>query len=86
MIRIKLRQLIDDKAFSERRRITLNEVADEAGISRPTLTRIANVAGYNTNTDTINALCAYLKCTPCELLEYVPEDGVEKKGGGLKRR
>lgn len=85
MIRIKLRQLLDDKAFSERRRITLNEVADEAGISRPTLTRIANVPGYNTNTDTINALCAYLKCTPCDLLEYVPDELKAKKGGGQKR-
>ncbi|HBG31086.1 MAG: helix-turn-helix domain-containing protein [Sinimarinibacterium flocculans] len=84
MIRIKLRQLIDDKAFAERRRITLNEVADAAGISRPTLTRVANVAGYNTNTDTINALCAYLKCTPCDLLEYVPDEPEGLKGGGQK--
>lgn len=85
MIRIKLRQMVDDKAFSERRRITLNEVADATGISRPTLTRIANVAGYNTNTDTIDALCAYLKCTPCDLLEFVPEEKKIRKSGGQKK-
>jgi len=71
MIRIKLKQLLDEKAFVERRRITLNDVAEETGISRPTLTRIANVPGYNTNTDTVDALCKYFKCTPAELLQFV---------------
>lgn len=73
MIRIKLRQLLDDKAFRERRRITLNEVSEVAGIARATLNRIANVPGYNTTTDNINVLCRYLECTPCELLEYVAD-------------
>ncbi len=84
MIRIKLRQLLDDKSFSERRRITLNEVADVTGISRPTLTRIANVPGYNTNTETIAALCDYLGCTPCELLEFIPDKKSSPKSGGQK--
>lgn len=82
MIRIKLRQLIDDKAFSERRRITVNEVAEATGISRPTLTRILNVPGYNTNTETIDALCRYLGCTPCDLLELVPSEKPGPKGKG----
>ena len=74
MIRILLKQLLDEKSFTERRRITLNEVSEQTGISRPTLTRIANVPGYNTNTDSINALCAYFDCTPCELLAYIEEE------------
>lgn len=73
MIRIKLKQLLDEKAFAERRRITLNDVAEETGISRPTLTRIANVPGYNTNTETVDALCKYFKCTPCELLQFIAD-------------
>lgn len=73
MIRIKLKQLLDEKAFAERRRITLNDVAEETGISRPTLTRIANVPGYNTNTDTVDALCKYFGCTPGDLLQFVKE-------------
>lgn len=87
MIRIKLRQLLDDKAFSERRRITMNEVAEATGISRPTLTRIVNVPGYNTNTDTISALCDFLNCTPCDLLEYLPAKPTAErpKGGGQSR-
>lgn len=73
MIRVRLKVLLDEKAFTERRRITFNEVSAETGISRPTLTRIANTPGYNTNTDTVNALCKYFRCKPGDLLEYVDE-------------
>ena len=45
--------------------------AEETGISRPTLTRISNVPGYNTNTDTISALCDYFEIEPGELLKKV---------------
>ena len=78
MIRVLLKQLLDEKAFEERRRITLNEVSDQTGISRPTLNRIANVPGYNTNTDTINALCEYFSCAPGELLAYIDDGEAEK--------
>lgn len=78
MIRVYLKKLLDEKSFSERRRITLNEVSEETKISRATLTRIANTPGYNTNTDTINTLCKYFKCAPGELLGFV-EDDEEKR-------
>lgn len=71
MIRIKLKQLLDDKAFAEGRRITLNEVSDTTGIARATINRIANTPGYNSTLENIDALCRYLGCTPCQLLEYV---------------
>jgi len=70
MIRVLLKQMLDNKSFTEKRRITLNEVSEVTGISRATLTRIANVPGYNTNTDTIDALCKFFKCKPSDLLEY----------------
>lgn len=72
MIRIKLKQALDNKAFAEGRRITLNEVSEKTGIARATLNRIANIPGYNTNTETLDALCAFLGCSPCDLLEHVP--------------
>jgi putative transcriptional regulator len=74
MIRVLLKQKLDEKAFAERRRITLNEVSEATGISRATITRIANVPGYNTNTDAIDALCKYFACTPCELLAQVTDE------------
>jgi putative transcriptional regulator len=73
MIRIRLKQLIDEKAFKERQRITLLDVAKATGVSRPTLTRIANVPGYTTNTDTIDALCKYFGCQPGELLQLIDD-------------
>ncbi|MBL3601174.1 MAG: helix-turn-helix transcriptional regulator [gamma proteobacterium endosymbiont of Lamellibrachia anaximandri] len=69
MIRVLLKKLLDEKSFKERKRITLNEVSQETGISRATLTRISNVPGYNTNTDTLNTLCRFFECEPGELLE-----------------
>ena len=74
MIRILLIKLLDEKAFKEKRRITLSEVSEKTGISRATLTRIANVPGNVTNTDTINALCKYFECQPAELLVYVEDE------------
>jgi len=47
MIRVLFKKMLDEKAFRERRRITLSEVVEQTGISRTTLTRIANVPGYN---------------------------------------
>ena len=47
------KQALDDKSFQEGRRITLNEVSEATGISRPTLTRISNVPGYNTWTSEV---------------------------------
>lgn len=73
MIRVMLKQMLDEKSFRERRRITLNEVAEATGISRPTLTRIANTPGYSTNTDTVAALCKYFVCKPGDLLVLVDD-------------
>ena len=74
MIRIRLTQMLDDKGFEEKRRITLKEVSQKTGLSQPTLSRVSNIPGYNTNTDTINALCKFFKCTPGELLEFYPDE------------
>ncbi len=71
MIRIKLKRLLDDKAFKEGRRITLNEVSERTGIARATVNRIANKPGYNTTVDNVESLCRYFECTPCELLEFI---------------
>lgn len=77
MIRLRVKKFLDEKSFRDGRRITLNEVSEETGISRATLNRIANLPKFKTNTDAINRLCYYLECTPCELLEYTP--GLEKE-------
>ena len=74
MIRLLVKKLLDDKSFQDKEKITLNEVAKKTGISRATLNRVVNTPGYNTNTDTINALCKYFECGPGKLMEYIPDE------------
>lgn len=73
MIRYRLKELIADKAFQEDRRITLDEIVEQTGISRPTLSRIANVKGYSTTTDILDRLCGYFECSLDQLAEHLPD-------------
>jgi putative transcriptional regulator len=77
MIRVLLKKILDDRIFETKEKITLNQVAIETGISRATLNRIANNPGYNCNTDTIDKLCKFFECTPCELMEFIPDEKKE---------
>lgn len=74
MIRFRLTELIADKAFKERRVVSLTEVADATGIHRATLSKMANQPGANIGTDIIDKLCKYFGCQPGELLTYVEDD------------
>ncbi len=69
-----MKHQLDEKSLRERKRVTLNEVSTRTGISRATLTRIANIPGYNTSTDNIDALCRYFECGPAELLELSEDE------------
>lgn len=73
MIRYRLKELIADKEFRERRQITLGEIADATGIHRTTLSKIANASGYNTVTDNIDKLCGFFGCDVSDLMQRVPD-------------
>ncbi len=73
MIRVLFNQMLDEKRFRERRRISLGDVCAETGLSRPTVSRLANVPGYVTSTETIEKLCRYFGCTPGDLLVLIDE-------------
>lgn len=72
MIRFKLAEMIEKKQFAEGRRIPISEIADVTGLNRMTLSKILNVKGYGTGTDTIDRLCSYFQCDVGDLMEYVP--------------
>lgn len=78
MLRFKTKELLAKKSFDEGRRITWDEVAKECGVSRPTLSKIANTKGYVTVTSNIDSLCAYFNCTVSDLLEYIPDEPDDK--------
>ena len=98
MLRYKLKQLLADKEFAERRQITLKEVATSLGINRMTLSKLANHPGANVTTDNIDKLCGYFNCAIQDLVEFVPEEpkpnkkhpavtpnATPSKGGVLRR-
>lgn len=73
MIRFRLKERLADKSFKEGRSVSLTEVAEQTGIARSTLSRIANVKGYSTSTDVLGTLCKYFECDLSDLAEYVEE-------------
>lgn len=74
MIRFRLTELIADKAFKERRVVSLTEVAEATGVHRATLSKMANQPGANIGTEVIDKLCRYFGCQPGNLLTYVEEE------------
>ena len=73
MIRFRLKELMADKGFRERRVVTVTEVAQDTGINRMTLSKIANHPGYSTVTDTLDKLCNYFGCELGPLAEHLPD-------------
>ena len=75
MIRFRLKELIAEKEFRERRVITMTEVAAQTGINRMTLSKNANHPGYSTVTDNLDRLCDYFGCRLEQLAEHLPDEG-----------
>lgn len=75
MIRFRLKEVVADREFEDGRRITLEEIAQATGIHRTTLSKIANVKGYNTTTDNIDKLCAFFEVPVSKLVEHVADRG-----------
>ena len=73
MIRFRLSELIADKAFHERRVVSMTEVAEATGIHRATLSKIANQPGANIGTEIVDRLCGYFRCQPGDLMVYIDE-------------
>ena len=78
MIRYRLKELIADKEFRERRVVTLGEISTATGIHRATLSKIANTAGYSTVTDNVDKLCSYFQCPVEALMQHVQDSKAEK--------
>lgn len=56
------------------RKLKITRVSAETGISRTTLTALANSNGQGVQFDTLNNICIYLGVTPNELLSFIPFD------------
>ncbi|MGE8000863.1 helix-turn-helix domain-containing protein [Lysinibacillus sp. NPDC093190] len=68
MIRNRLAALMGERGLK------ITRVAKDTGISRNTITSIAQNDSEMIRMETINTLCKYLGVTPCEFYEYEPID------------
>jgi putative transcriptional regulator len=79
MLRFRLKELIADKEYRERRVITLIEVAKATDVHRLTLSRLANQRDYNPKADILDRLCTYFGCRLDQLAEHTPDLPDEQK-------
>lgn len=77
MLRFKLKERIADLEFRERRRVTIQEIAEATGLNRMTLSKLANHHGANVHTEVIDKLCSYFACPVQALVEHVPDEASE---------
>lgn len=73
MLRFKLKERIADFEFRERRRLTLQELAEGTGLNRMTLSKLANQHGAIVRTDVVDRLCEFFGCRVEELVEHIPD-------------
>jgi DNA-binding Xre family transcriptional regulator len=73
MLRYKLKERIADKEFAERRRVTIQEIAQATGITRNTLSKMLNQHGASVRSENLDRLCGYFNCRIEQLVEYIPE-------------
>lgn len=78
VIRFKLKQQIADLEFKKKRRVTIQEIAEETGLGRMTLSRMLNHPGTAVRTDVLDKLCEYFGCQVGDLAEYVAEEQVSE--------
>lgn len=72
MLRFKLKERVADFEFRERRRLTLQELAEATGLNRMTLSKLANQHGAVVRTDVVDRLCEFFGCRVEELVEHIP--------------
>ena len=74
MIRVRLREAMEDHRRRTGERMTYETLAQATGLSRRTLESLASRPGYNSTLETIAKLCRALGCEPGDLLVLEPED------------
>jgi putative transcriptional regulator len=86
MFRYRFKELIAEKEFREGRVVTMLEIAAETGVSRLTLSRLANRPGYFPRASVLDKLCAYFSCRIEQLVEHIPDHAHDRPLGGESRR
>ena len=73
VLRYHLKELTAEKEFSEKRRITIGEVADETGLNRMTLSKMINHPGASVKSEALDRLCTYFDCQINSLVTHIKD-------------
>ena len=74
MIQCRLRELMGAQGRKIRRRVTYDLINRETGVSKNTLTRLANDRADLFAISTLDRLCTFFDCQPGDLLVHVPTE------------
>ena len=73
MIQCRLRELMASKGRHERDKVTYDGIWGQTGVSKNTLSRLANDRVEMVGISVIDRLCTYFQCQPGDLFVYVGE-------------
>lgn len=74
MIYCRLKQLIAEKEFKEKRKITYKVIQDETGLSSTTIAKLLSYKGVQRiDGSTLDKLCEFFDCNVGDLLIHVPD-------------
>lgn len=59
------------------REMTQKELAEKTGIRPPTISAICTGTIKHLPVDVLDKICAVLECQPADIIEYIPEEGVQ---------
>lgn len=80
MLRYRVAELIAEKKFNEGKVTTISEIADATAVSRRILSALVNNRrDANPTAETLEKLCRYFNCAVGQLVEYIPDEAVQKK-------
>ena len=74
MIRIRLREALEAYRQRTGQRLTYEQLAEQAGLSRQTVESLASRQDYNSTLTTVAKLCRVLGCELGDLLALQPQD------------
>lgn len=66
--------LVNLDVVMAKRKISLNELSERAGITPTNLSILKNNKAKAIRFSTLEAICQVLKCQPSDILEYVSDD------------
>jgi putative transcriptional regulator len=73
MIQCRLRELMAAKTRRDRRKVTYMSISESTGIATSTLWRLANDKTDRVVFQTMDLLCTYFDCSPCDLFVHINE-------------